>query len=82
MCLTHLALASSPTLPAEAVFGLAWSPLNKLKVLADAQWTEWSTFDAFIQFVLSKNRTSALPEYPLRYSGNNFILGFGVGFNF
>ncbi|MGD8538594.1 MAG: outer membrane protein transport protein [Candidatus Aminicenantes bacterium] len=40
------------------------------------------TFDAFIQFVLSKNRTSALPDYPLRYSGNNFILGFGVGFNF
>ena len=42
---TFVNIVSSPTLPSEAAFGLAWSPMDKLKVLADAQWTEWSTFD-------------------------------------
>jgi len=166
----------SQTLPSEAVFGLMWSPMKKLMLLADAQWTEWSTFDksefapedlnddpiytinfnwkdtwsykfgieyfikeilsvrggyahhqspspddtlspifpvlphnvfsfgvgyngpvrtiidqslmgkltfdAFIQYVKSENTTSTLPDYPLTYSSNYFVLGFGVGFNF
>jgi long-chain fatty acid transport protein len=38
-------ITSTQTMPSEAVFGLVWSPTNKLRVLADAQWTEWSTFD-------------------------------------
>jgi long-chain fatty acid transport protein len=38
-------IISSQTLPSEAVFGLAWSPLKKLRILADAKWTEWSTFE-------------------------------------
>lgn len=46
-------ITSTQTLPSEAVIGLMWSPLKKLKVLADAQWTEWSTFDS-AEFV-SKN---------------------------
>ncbi len=38
-------IISSQTLPSEVVFGLVWSPIKKLRILADAQWTEWSTFD-------------------------------------
>ncbi len=169
-------IISSQTLPSEAVFGLMWSPMKKLMLLADAQWTEWSTFDktefapensdddaihtinfnwkdtwsfkfgieyfikeilsirggyarhqspspdetlsptfpalpqnvislgvgyngpvrtivdqslmgkltfdAFIQYVMSEKATSTLPDYPLTYSSNYFVFGFGVGFNF
>jgi long-chain fatty acid transport protein len=164
------------TLPSEAVFGLMWSPMKKLTLLADAQWTEWSTFDksefapedlnddpiytinfnwkdtwsykfgieyfikeilsirggyahhqspspddtlspifpvlphnvlsfgvgyngpvrtitdqslmgkltfdAFIQYVMSENTTSTLPDYLFTYSSNYFVAGFGVGLNF
>jgi long-chain fatty acid transport protein len=38
-------IISTQTYPSEAVFGLMWSPTKKLRVLADAQWTEWNTFD-------------------------------------
>ncbi len=182
-------IISTQTLPSEAVFGLAWFPTKKLKVLADVQWTEWSTFDkaefaskdldddaihtfnfnwkdtwsykfgieyfiremislrggfahhpspspddtlspifpvlshnvlsfgvgyngpvrsitdqsllgkltfdAFVQYVMAKTTTSRLQDlpvtyfgytiyldFPFTYSGNNFIFGFGVGFNF
>ena len=167
---------SSQTLPSEVVFGLMWSPMKKLTLLADAHWTEWSTFDkaefvpedsdddtihtinfnwkdtwsfkfgieyfikeilsirggyahhqspspddtlspifpvlphnvlsfgvgyngpvrtitdqslmgkltfdAFIQYVMSENTTSTLPDYLFTYSSNYFVAGFGVGLNF
>jgi long-chain fatty acid transport protein len=182
-------IISTQTLPSEAVFGVMWSPMNKFRVLADAQWTEWSTFDnvkftskdpgydsvlsiglnwkdtwsykfgveyfikdilslrggfahhqspspdetlspilpvlphdilsfgigyngpvrsiadqsllgkltfdVFIQYVMSKTTTSTLKDFPFNYYGytfyqdfpfayssDNFVLGFGVGFNF
>jgi long-chain fatty acid transport protein len=38
------------------------------------------TFDAYIQYVMLEERTSAFPGYPFTFGGNYWVFGFGVGF--
>jgi len=40
------------------------------------------SFDVFFQYVFSESRTSSLSGLPISYEGNQWIIGFGVGFNF
>jgi long-chain fatty acid transport protein len=83
-----------PVLPHSVLsFGVGYN--GPVRTITDQSLLGKLTFDAYIQYVISEKTASTLEDFPLTYygyklgqdlpltySGNNFILGFGVGFNF
>ncbi len=70
-----------PALPQQIIsLGIGYD--GPMRSITDQSLMGKLAFDAFIQYVISGNRTSTLPDYTFSYSGNYFILGFGVGLNF
>jgi len=83
-----------PVLPYDILsFGIGYN--GPVRSIADQSLLGKLTFDVFIQYVMSKTTTSTLKDFPFNYYGytfyqdfpftyssDNFVLGFGVGFNF
>jgi len=61
-------------------FGLGYE--GPLFSIWDYEKTGGLSFDAFFQYMISKEQTSSLPGFEFSYDADRWVVGIGVGFNF
>ena len=67
-----------PLLPRHVVaFGVGYD--GPARSIADQSLIGNLTFDAYVQYVMLEERTSAYPGHPLTFGGSYWVFGFGIG---